>query len=118
MKTINIKGGFNLQNETGELTRNIANNWLIGLRESNPAILDMFHERDKKPYRDLLPWSGEFAGKYITGAFYIFKLGNNEALYNYIIKFLDELTDCIYEDGYLGCYNKECHLTGAYSQNP
>ena len=118
MKTINMQKGFNLQNETGKLAQNIADNWLIGLRETNPAILDMFHERDKKPYRDLLPWSGEFAGKYITGAYYIYKLTHDDILYKYIMNFIDELLDCIDEDGYIGCYSKECHLTGAFSQNP
>ncbi len=28
-------------------------------------MLQMFHDRDRKPPRDLLPWSGEFAGKYL-----------------------------------------------------
>lgn len=46
----------------------ITKNRLIGLRETNPAIPDMFRERDTLTYRELLPWSGEFAGKYITGA--------------------------------------------------
>ena len=41
-----------------ELAEGIARNWLIDLRRTNPAILDMFHERDLRPYRDLLPWSG------------------------------------------------------------
>ena len=60
-----------LGGETGKLAANIAANWLTGIRESNPAILDMFRDRDVLPYRDLLPWSGVFAGKHITGAYYI-----------------------------------------------
>ena len=28
----------------GELAENVISNWLLGLRESNPAILDMFHD--------------------------------------------------------------------------
>lgn len=102
----------------GELAENVISNWLLGLRESNPAILDMFHERDLKPYRDLLPWSGEFAGKYMIGAYYIYKLTLNKKLYLYMQKFIDELITCIAEDGYIGCFQKECHLTGAYSQTP
>jgi len=103
---------------TGKLTENITNNFLIGLRETNPAILEMFADRDVKPYRNLLPWSGEFAGKYITGTYYTYKLTRNEELFSYILKFIDEFLTCQDDDGYLGCYQKECRLTGAFSQNP
>jgi hypothetical protein len=103
---------------TGKLTDNIINNWLIGLRETNPAILDILRDRDLKPYRDLLQWSGEFSGKYITGAYYIYRITKNKKLFNYIIKFIDELLTYQDEDGYLGCYSKECHITGAFSKTP
>ena len=106
------------EGETGRLAQNIAENWLIGLRESNPAILDMFYDRDLQPYRDLLPWSGEFAGKYITSAYYIYQMTRDERLYSYMQGFLDELLLCQDVDGYFGCYQKECRLTGALSQNP
>ncbi|MEI6579276.1 MAG: beta-L-arabinofuranosidase domain-containing protein, partial [Eubacteriales bacterium] len=118
MESFSLKGRLFLKNETGLLAYNIVDNWLVGLRETNPAILDMFCDRDKKPYRDLLPWSGEFAGKYITGAYYIYRVTNSEKLYNYITKFIDELIGCVDTDGYIGCYQKECRLTGAYSKNP
>lgn len=102
----------------GKLTNNITDNWLIGLRESNPAILDMFHDRDKQPYRDMLPWSGEFAGKYITGAYYIYQINRRKDLREYILTFIDELLTCIDSDGYAGCFRKECRMTGAFSQSP
>ena len=69
MEALSLTGKLIIKNETGNLADNIINNWLIGLRETNPAIIDMFYDRDKQPYRDMLPWSGEFAGKYITGAY-------------------------------------------------
>ncbi|MDD4772909.1 MAG: glycoside hydrolase family 127 protein [Eubacteriales bacterium] len=103
---------------TVKLAEKITQNWLIGLRETNPAILDMFAERDMQPYRDLLPWSGEFAGKYITGAYFIYRMTLNPELYQYIQDFIAELLTCQAEDGYLGCYSKKCRLTGAFSQSP
>lgn len=109
---------FKLSNETGRLAENITEKWLLGLRESNPAILDMFHDRDMMPFRDLLPWSGEFAGKYITSAYYIYNLTKDKVLYDYITGFIDEMLTYQGDDGYLGCFSNECHLTGAYSQNP
>ena len=107
-----------LGGETGKLAANIAANWLTGIRESNPAILDMFRDRDVLPYRDLLPWSGEFAGKHITGAYYIWQLTRSDELYRSTVDFIDEMLTFQAEDGYLGCFAKECRLTGAFSQNP
>lgn len=118
MNRAEMKEPLRLEDGVGRLAGNIREKWLIGLRESNPAILDMFHERDRKPYRDLLPWSGEFAGKYVTGAYYIYQLGRSQDLYQYMLGFLDELLTCIDEDGYAGCYQRQCRLTGAFSQTP
>lgn len=78
----------------------------------------MFRDRDVLPYRDMLPWSGEFAGKYITGAYYIYQITRSPALLFYIRGFIDELLCLQAEDGYLGCFQKDCRLTGAFSQTP
>lgn len=107
-----------LMGETGQLVDNIISNWLLGIRESNPAIIDMFRDRDLLPHRDLLPWSGEFAGKYITSCYYVYKLTHSKELFEYAVSFINELISYQAEDGYLGCYSKECRLTGAFSQNP
>ena len=44
-----------MQDAAGKLTEGIIDNWLLGIRESNPAILDMLKFPDKKPSRKLLP---------------------------------------------------------------
>lgn len=117
MNTAKLKN-LKLQGETGHLAENIAQNWLIGIRETNPAILAMFRDRDLTPYRDLLPWSGEFAGKYLTSCYYVYRLTRDEELYEYVCRFIDELLTFQDIDGYLGCFAKDCRLTGAYSQDP
>ncbi len=109
MKEIRMLG------QTGMLADKIINHWLIGLKQANPAILDMFIERNRQPYRDLLPWSGEFAGKHITGAYYIYRLTLNPELRREITDFINELIACQDEDGYLGCYNDANRLTGRFS---
>lgn len=116
MKTAQISQ-WELKNETGKLARNILRNWLLGIRESNPAILDMFRDRELVPYRDLLPWSGEFAGKYLTSAYYIYQLTKDQDLLAYVQGFIEELLTYL-DDGYLGCFQKECRLTGSYSASP
>lgn len=103
---------------TAKLAENVQNRWLIGLEKTNPAILGMFRDRDVKPYRNLLPWSGEFAGKHITGAYYIWLLTRDQRLYEDVLGFIDRFIACQDADGYLGCFSRECRLTGAFSQTP
>ncbi len=109
---------INILGQTGVLADKISKNWLTDIRQTNPSILTMFRDRDTLPYRDLLPWSGEFAGKHITGAYYIYMLTRDEQLYNEITEFIDELISYQADDGYLGVFAKNCRLTGAYSHNP
>src|SRR5688500_14637921 len=59
---------FELKGHVGEQVRAVTQNWLLRAPADNPAMLAMFADRDRQPYRDLLPWSGEFAGKHLTGA--------------------------------------------------
>ncbi len=107
-----------LTGETGKLLNNICNRWLIGIAETNPAILTMLRDRDLRPYRDLLPWSGEFAGKYLTGAYYVYRLTGSRELYDYVNGFIGSLLKYQDADGYIGCFSRSCRLTGAYSQDP
>ncbi len=110
---IQTSASWGLTGETAALLEAVTHNWLIGIRETNPAILDMFRDRDKLPVRDLLSWSGEFAGKYLTGAYYVYRITHDPALYAYVREFLDEFITYIDpEDGYWGCYPRDCRLTG------
>ncbi|MBE7066620.1 MAG: hypothetical protein E7385_03605 [Ruminococcaceae bacterium] len=118
MKSVYFDKQIRVSGYTGKLSTNVIDNFLLDIYESNPAILDIFHERDIKPYRDLLPWSGEFAGKYLLSSYYLYKFTGHEELYNYIQDFIKKLISLIDEDGYLGCFQKECRMTGAYSQSP
>lgn len=106
-KSLKLLGG------TGDLLQKITDRWLLSIRETNPAILDMFRDRDVRPYRDLLPWSGEFAGKYLTGAYYVYRATGREDLKAYALDFIDRLLSHQDTDGYLGCFPRECRLTGS-----
>jgi hypothetical protein len=37
-------------------------------------MLEMFRQRDRKHSHDLVPWAGEFAGKYLTHAVQVWRL--------------------------------------------
>ncbi|MHB1455651.1 MAG: beta-L-arabinofuranosidase domain-containing protein [Armatimonadota bacterium] len=92
---------------------NITDNWLLTAPDANPAMLEMLKDRDRQPYRALLPWSGEFAGKYLTAAAQVYRLTHDKKLKAYLNDFVAELISCQDpEDGYMGPFPKGSHLTG------
>ena len=52
----------------GERVKADVENWLIPAPKANPGMVDMFYMRDRKPVPDLVPWAGEFVGKYLISA--------------------------------------------------
>jgi DUF1680 family protein len=91
----------------------ITQNWLLPAPEANPAILAMFADRDRVPYRDLLPWSGEFAGKYLTGATQVMRATGDPRLRSHLQRFVAGLVAFQDTDGYLGPFSKGHRLTGS-----
>ena len=86
--------------------------WLLPTPAANPAILDMFRDRDRQPLRDMVPWAGEFAGKYITSGVQILRLTGDAVLRRHLQAFVAELISLQADDGYLGPWPEDCHLTG------
>jgi len=76
--------------------------WLLTAPAANPAMVAMFRDRDRTPPRDLLPWSGEFAGKYLTSAVQTLRAFSSSRLENRLRAFVRELIATQREDGYLG----------------
>jgi len=95
-----------------EYLDNITEQWLLTMPKRNPAILTMFANRDKQPLQKLLPWSGEFAGKYLTGAVQILRLTRDTRLMNHLQTFTSELIQLQDTDGYIGPFDKDHRLTG------
>ena len=91
----------------------VTENWLLPAPVANPALLAMFADRDRVPYRDLLPWSGEFAGKYLTGATQVLRATGDPRLRRHLQQFVAELVACQDSDGYLGPFPRGYHLTGS-----
>lgn len=103
---------FILQGVTGEYLGAITRNWLLKMPDTNPAVLEMMTDRDKVPHRDLLPWSGEFAGKYLTGAVQVLRLTHDPALKAYLTSYVAKLVTLQAEDGYLGPFPADNRLEG------
>ena len=78
--------------------------WLLVAPQANPAMLEIFRDRDRLPRRDLVPWAGEFAGKYLTSAVLHWRLLRDGRLRAQIDRFVDELIAVQDADGYLGAF--------------
>lgn len=103
---------FELQGRVREYLDNVTRQWLLVAPESNPAILEMFRDRDRKPFRDMVPWAGEFAGKYLVSAVQVWRVTGDETLRKTITDFVARLVTLQADDGYLGPWPKENRLTG------
>jgi len=104
----------------GERVQSTLRNWMQGMPNANPALLQMFRDRDS-PYPEpkhefasdyLLKWSGEFAGKYlIAGAQFLRLTGDFElkASLEILVKQLIAYQD---SDGYLGAFERQARMLG------
>ncbi|HCQ02469.1 MAG TPA: hypothetical protein DIT99_18100, partial [Candidatus Latescibacteria bacterium] len=58
----------------GDYLQGVTEQWLLVAPKANPGMLEMFRDRDASPLRQMVPWAGEFAGKYLTGAVQIMRV--------------------------------------------
>ena len=86
--------------------------WLLPAPLANPAMLEMFRFRDRHPLRKMVPWAGEFAGKYLTAAVQVWRATGDDRLRGRIEWFVKELASLQAEDGYLGPWPADSRLTG------
>jgi uncharacterized protein len=103
---------FRLGGRVEQYLSGITAQWLKVAPASNPAMLEMFRDRDRRPLRDMVPWAGEFAGKHLVSAVQVWRVTGDETLRNEIADFVRRLIMLQAEDGYLGPWPKENRLTG------
>lgn len=101
-----------LRGPVGAYCDAVITNWLLHAPKDNPAMLEMYADRDSKPYRDLLPWSGEFAGKYLTSVAQVLPMSKTDRLQKQTAAFVQQLISQQASDGYLGPFPEEYRLTG------
>src|SRR5262245_43984745 len=90
----------------GDYIHRVSDHWLKTVPDANPAILDMFRDRDRLPLRMMEPWAGEFAGKYLTAGTQVYRLTRDPELRGVLARFVGELVSLQAEDGYLGPWPK------------
>jgi DUF1680 family protein len=103
---------FQLRGRVHDYLAAVTNNWLKIAPTSNPAMLEMFRDRDRQPLRDMVPWAGEFAGKHLVSAVQVWRVTGDETLNDFIADFVKQLVALQADDGYLGPWPKQNRLTG------
>jgi DUF1680 family protein len=101
---------FSLGGELGRRLEAVTRQWVLPAPHANPGMLEMFRLRDREPSHDMVPWAGEFAGKYLTHAVQIWRLTRDAELGKHIRWFVGELVDLQSDDGYLGPWPKAWRL--------
>lgn len=107
---------YSFEDRIGVMADRVINQWLLQVVGANPGILRMLEERNKVPYRDLLPWSGEFIGKHLTSCTEVYMLTGDKALKNHIKELVREIAETQDKDGYIGPWAVQFQLTG-YAPN-
>lgn len=101
---------FQIEGVLGRRVEANVDQWLLRAPRANPGLLEMFRLRDRKPEPNLVPWAGEFVGKYLLSAIQALRLSTNAALAGQARRVVSELIACQAEDGYLGPFPKAVRL--------
>jgi DUF1680 family protein len=108
---------FNFSGEVRRRLDAVIDQWVLPAPYANPAILEMFRDRNHTPYREMVSWAGEFAGKYLTHAVQIYRLMRSEKLKAHLEWFVKELISLQRNDGYLGPWPSGFELSGKVPPN-
>ena len=100
-------GGF-----VGERIKRSIERWMIPTPAKNPGLLDMFARRDVGGQPDLVPWAGEFVGKYLIAGGQMLCLSDHPELQRTLQRVVDRLAELQADDGYLGPWPKHERLRG------
>jgi len=98
----------------GERVHANIDNWLLRAPEANPGMLEMFRRRDREPVPDLMPWAGEFVGKYLISAIQACRMTDDGRLKPYVASVIRDLIATQADDGYLGPFRQADRLLGQW----
>jgi len=102
---------LNLDGRLGQAIQVVTGHWLLTAPLANPAMLEMFRDRDAPPQRHLVPWAGEFAGRYLTSAVQVLRITEDPRLRAFLETFVRQLLSFQAADGYLGPWPRDCRLS-------
>lgn len=105
---------FEFGGVVGERIKADIDNWLIPAPKANPGMTEMFQVRDRKPVPELVPWAGEFVGKYLISAIQALRMSDSKELRATVEDVIKRTIAGQDEDGYLGPFRHEERLLGQW----
>ena len=103
---------FRFEGFVGDRVSANIHNWLLTAPASNPGMIEMFRQRDRQPTPNLVPWAGEFVGKYLISAIQALRMSDEPALRTTVSNVVSQLIATQADDGYLGPFPKKDRLLG------
>ena len=103
---------YRLGGLVGQRVENNAKRWLIPAPRNNPGLLQMFARRDLDEEPDLVPWAGEFVGKYLISGVQALRMLDDPRLQQTLSDVVEQLMTFQAGDGYLGPWPKAQRLRG------
>jgi uncharacterized protein len=101
---------FKFSGLVGERVEANIQSWLLRAPQSNPGMLEMFQVRDRKPEPQLVPWAGEFVGKYLISGVAALRMTEDPRLFQQVSNVVNAFIAAQAEDGYLGPFPKDTRL--------
>jgi DUF1680 family protein len=103
---------FELAGPVGERLHANLEGWLLRAPQANPGMLAMFRQRDREPVPQLVPWAGEFVGKYLISGVQALRLSDDPRLRQQVSNVVAGFIATQAEDGYLGPFPQPERLRG------
>jgi DUF1680 family protein len=101
---------FRFTGPVGDRIAANVDNWLLRAPQANPGMLEMFRVRDRQPAPQLVPWAGEFVGKYLFSAVQALRMTDDPRLPSQVSNVVAGFVATQAEDGYLGPFPKDMRL--------
>jgi len=111
-KDLNRALGINFGGIMGTRMENVMNRWMYTAYYANPAMIEMLRQRESKLKPVLQAWYGEFPGKYLTSAAYLYAMNHDSNLKVIMDDLVDQLESAQTPEGYLGPFSHDNRLTG------
>lgn len=110
MLDADAKFRFEFSGVVGERIAANSSGWLTRAPAADPGLLAMFALRDRQPTPNLMPWAGEFVGKYLISAIQAIRFDGDAKLFATTKSVIQEVIASQAEDGYLGPFPREERL--------
>lgn len=107
-----VHAEFSFEGMMGQRLAANQREWILVAPLANPAMLQMFRDNDRTSHRDLVPWAGEFAGKYLISAVQSLRISRDAQLQTFVKSFVTDLIATQDADGYLGPFPKSEAMMG------